>query len=128
MKFFFLNKFLIFFFLFIAKSLVESQNKKASMMFLSKEASNKDTTLKTQMIVSLKDDKAESSSECVWVENDIFKDQRTDLTIVQANFPENTLVYVNQGSISSVKNGYAIYLDFAIIKLCLWPIRHLKSI
>ena len=113
---------------FIAKSLVESQNKKASMMFLSKEASNKDITLKTQMIVPLKDDKAESSSECVWVENDIFKDQRTDLTIVQANFPENTLVYVNQGSISSVKNGYAIYLDFAIIKLCLWPIRHLKSI
>ena len=106
---------MIFFFLFIAKSLVESQNKKASMMFLSKEASNKDVTLKSQMMVSLKDDKAKSSSECVWMENAFFKDQRTDLTIAKANFPENTHVYVNQGSISPVKNGYAIYLDFIVM-------------
>ena len=80
------------------------------MMFLLKEASNKDVTLKTQMMVSLKDAKAESSSECIWMENGFFMGQRTDMTIAKANFPENTLVYVNQESISPVKNGYAIYL------------------
>ena len=76
----------------LAKSLVESQNKKASMLFLSKEASNKDTNLKTQMMIAMKEDKAESSTERIWKENSFFKDQRTDLTIVKPNFPENTLV------------------------------------
>ena len=87
------------------------------MMFLSKEAYNKDVTLKTQIMVSLKDDKAESFSECVWIEQGFFKGQRTDLTIIKANVLENTLVYVKQGSISPVKNGYAIYLDFVIMAL-----------
>ena len=49
------------------------------------------------------------------MENGFFKDQRTDLIIVKANFPENRLVYVNQGSISPVKNDYVIYLDFVIL-------------
>ena len=61
------------------------------------------------------------------MEKVFFKDQRTDLTIVKANFPENTLVYVNQGSISPVKNSYAIYLDFVIMAQIV-PICHLKSI
>ena len=46
----------------------------------------------------------------------IFKDQRVELTISKANFPENTLVYIKQGSLSVVKGGEkAIYLDFVIL-------------
>ena len=67
------------------------------------------------MMVSLEDAKAEGSSECIWMENGFFMGQRTDMTIAKANFPENTLVYVNQESISPVKNGYAIYPDFVIL-------------
>ena len=38
------------------------------------------------------------------------------MTIPKANFPENTLAYVNQGSVSLVKGGrQAIYLEFAFI-------------
>ena len=85
------------------------------MLFLSKEASNKDESLKIQMMLSMKDDKSESSTERVWRENDFFGDQKTDLTIVKANFPENTLVYVNNGSITPVKGGHAMYLDFVIL-------------
>ena len=80
----------LFFFIqifFIAKSHAGSQNKKASMMFLSKEASNKDQQLKTQMMISFQDDQAKNTEH------------------VQANFPENTLIYVNQGSVSLVKGG-----------------------
>ena len=73
------------------------------MLFLSKEASNKDVNLKTQMMIAMKEDKAESSTERIWMENGFFKDQRTDLTIGRFNFPENTLVYVNNGSITPVK-------------------------
>ena len=67
------------------------------MLFLSKEASNKDIDLKTQMMIAMKEDKAESSTESIWKENGFFKEQRTDLTIGTSNFPENTLVYVNNG-------------------------------
>ena len=37
------------------------------------------------------------------------------MAITKPNFPENTLVYVNQGSISTVNGGHAIYLEFVII-------------
>lgn len=46
---------------------------------------------------------------------DFFKEHTTDLTITKANFPENTLVYVDQGTVSPVKVGHAIYLEFVII-------------
>ena len=50
---------------------------------------------------------------CGW-EIGFFDEQRSDLTITKPNFPENTLVYINQGSISAVKGGHAIYLEFVI--------------
>ena len=37
------------------------------------------------------------------------------MTILTANIPENTLVYVNQGSVSLAKGGgQAIYLEFVV--------------
>ena len=68
-----------------------------------------------QMMLSIKDDKGESSTQPVWRENGFFGNQRTDLTTVKANFPENTLVYVNNGSITPVKGGHTMYLDFVIL-------------
>ena len=83
-------------------------------MFLSKEAKSKDQQLKTQMMIS-RDDEAKNT-EHVWQESGFFDDHRSDLTIPKANFPENTLVYVNQGSVSLVKGGgQAIYLEFVVI-------------
>ena len=85
------------------------------MLFLSKEASNKDEQLKTQMIVSFEDDDSKNSKN-VWPENGFFDDRRNDLTIPKANFPENTLCYVNQGTVLLVKGGEkAIYLEFVVI-------------
>ena len=114
-KFLFYKEVSFLFNLFIAKSNVGTQNKKASMMFLSKEASNKDQQLKTQMLVSFQDDESRNT-ENVWQESGFFDDHRSDLTIPKANFPENTLVYVNQGTVSLVKGGdQAIYLKFVVI-------------
>ena len=70
---FFRNETNFLFNLFIAKSNVGNQNKKASMMFLSKEASNKDQQLKTQMMILFQDDESKntdqvfSSSRCVGI-------------------------------------------------------------
>ena len=87
------------------------------MMFLSKEATKKDESLKMQTMLSLKDDKGDSSStEKMWKSNGFFGDQKTNLTIIKANFPENTLVYVNNGSIFAVKGGQtAVYLGYVIL-------------
>ena len=93
----------------------ENQNKNASMLFLSKETSTKDAKLKIQMMISMNQDKVEKSRKCIWKENGFFKEQRNDLTIGKPNFPENTLVYVNNGSITPIKGGHAMYLEFVII-------------
>ena len=67
------------------------------------------------MVLSLTDDESKGS-EKIWKEFGFFKDQRVELTISKANFPENTLVYINQGSLSVVKGGEkAIYLNFVIL-------------
>ena len=67
------------------------------------------------MVLSLQDDESKGT-ENIWKENGFFGDQRAELTILKANFPENTLVYVNQGTVSLVKGGdKAIYLDFVVV-------------
>ena len=84
-------------------------------MFLSKEASNKDQQLKTQMMILFQDDESKNT-EHVWQESGFFDDHQSGFTIPKANFPENTLCYVNQGSVSLVKGGgHAIYLECVVI-------------
>ena len=84
------------------------------MMFLSKEILHKDEHSKTQMMVAIADGK-EKNIEFIWEEAGFSNDAGTDLTITKANFLENTLVYVNQETISPVKDGEAIYLEFVIL-------------
>ena len=86
------------------------------MLYLSKEASTKDQHFKTLMMMFLNDDNDPQKIEIIWKSNGFFKEQRTDLTIKKPNFPENTLIYVNQGSISPIKGEQAIYLEFVILR------------
>ena len=62
-------------------------------------------------------DKDESLNAEKKLENSsLFGDQKGDFTMKKQNFPENTLVYCNQGTISTLKAGdYAIYLDYVIL-------------
>ena len=87
------------------------------MMFLSKETTKKNESLKMQTMLSLRDDQGNSSSaKKMWKSNGFSGDHKTDLTTIKANFPENTLVYVNNGSIFAVKGGQtAVYLDYVIL-------------
>ena len=102
---------------FIVKSSgVASQNKRASLMLLSKEANTKDTQLKSQLLLSFKDDDQSKGSENIWLQPGFFGEQRADLTLQKANFPEITLTYVNQARVSLVKGGEkAIYCDYVIL-------------
>ena len=56
------------------------------------------------MVLSVTD--AESKgSEKIWKDFEFFGDQRAELTILKANFPENFLVYLNKNQLSIVKGG-----------------------
>ena len=83
-------------------------------MYLSSESMSQNQKTKSQMLVSLGETK-DSNTEKIWEESGFFKEQRIDLTIPKANFPENTLCYVNEGSVSQVKDGEAIYLEYVIL-------------
>ena len=68
-------------------------------MLLSKEATNKDTQLKTQLVMSFTDDDSKGL-ERIWIESGSFGDQRAELIIQKANFPENSLIYINQATVA----------------------------
>ena len=100
---------------FTASTTDQNPIQKVNMMLLRKEATNKDQSLKMQMLLSL--DKSDSSnSEKKLEKNGFFGDQKFDFTITKPNFPKNTLVYCNQGTVSTLKAGdYVIYLDYVIL-------------
>ena len=86
------------------------------MLLLSNEASNKDEQLKMQMLVSSEDHDSKNSKN-VWLESGFLDDCRSALTTQKANFPENTLCYVNQGKVLLLKGGEkAIYLEFVVMR------------
>ena len=68
-----------------------------------------DKRLKMQLFYSNNDQNTQAT-EILWSENGFFSKQRSDLTLSKADFPENTLVYINQASYSKMKDGdEAIY-------------------
>ena len=87
---------------------------KANMLLLSKEMTDKDKSMKTQLLFKPKEDKL--SGEKIWKEDGFFKDVRAELNLEKVNIPENCLFYVNQGFLSTVKSGeIAMYLHNFII-------------
>ena len=87
---------------------------KANMLLLSKEMTDKDKSMKTQLLYKSKEDKL--SGEKIWKENGFFKDIKAQLNLEKVNIPENCLLYVNQGFLSTVKSGeIAMYLHNFVI-------------
>ena len=84
---------------------------------MSKEVSDKDRSMKTQLLMSSPINSEEKvSGEKVWKENGFFKEIKPEMNIEKANVPENTLLYINQGFISTVKSGeLAMYVHNFII-------------
>ena len=84
-------------------------------MFLSKEATEKYKQMKMQMLMTIENSDF-STSERILLHNGFFGDQRSDTTVSKENFPENTLLYANQGVITNLKAGErAIYLDYVAL-------------
>ena len=88
---------------------------KANMLLLSKEMTDKDKSMRTQLLFESKP-KDKLSGEKIWKEDGFFKDVRAELNLEKVNIPENCLLYVNQGFLSTVKSGeIAMYLHNFVI-------------
>ena len=92
------------------------QNQKANMLLMSKEVSDKDRSMKTQLLLTTSGSDEKISGEKVWNANGYFAEVKPEMNIEKVNIPENTLIYINQGFISTVKNGdLAMYAHNFII-------------
>ena len=88
---------------------------KANMLLLSKEMTDKDKSMKTQLMFKSKQEN-KLSGEKIWKKDGFFKDVRADLNLEKVNIPENCLFYTNQGFLSTVKSGeIAMYLHNFVI-------------
>ena len=101
------------------------------MMLLSKELTDKDRSMKTQLLIrspqANEDEKL--SGEKVWAENVFFHDIRPELNLEKVNIPENCLFYVNQAFLSTVKNGdIAMYVQNFIIGQLIFAANQPKDI
>ena len=86
------------------------------MLLLSKEMTDKDKSMKTQLMINSNKQENKLSGEKIWKKDGFFKDVRADLNLEKVNIPENCLFYCNQGFLSTVKNGeIAMYLHNFII-------------
>ena len=84
------------------------------MMLLSKELTDKDRSMKTQLLIRSPqaNENEKLSGEKVLKENGFFQDIRPELNLEKVNMPENTLYYINQAFLSTVKNGdIAMYVQ-----------------
>ena len=84
---------------------------KANMFFLSREATEKDRSLKIKMLVTFDMTDKEKIGEVIWPEMEYFSDQRANFNMSKKNFPEVTLVYLKNGTVSTIKNELAIYVN-----------------
>ena len=66
---------------------------KGNMLLLTKEASDRDRSLKTQLLLARDLQKAEKvSGDPIWKIFDYFGDERADFSIEKKNFPENAIL------------------------------------
>ena len=77
------------------------------MLLLTKEFTEKDRSLKTQVLSSTTNSQPgeKISGEQILKKTRLFSDERADFNIEKKNFPENVLCYVNQAYLSTVKGG-----------------------
>ena len=92
-------------FFFLVQNPPAGKFQKANMMILSKEMTEKDRSLKTQLLITENEGKDVLSGEKVWKNNGFFGDIKPEMSLEKVNLPENTLIYINQSYLSTIKSG-----------------------
>ena len=89
---------------------------KADLLLMTKHATEKDRSLKSQLFVSRSDSSSnDACSEKIWSKGAFYKDERNDLGMEKVNYPENTLFSVTQGYQAVQKGENSLYVDHFIL-------------
>ena len=67
------------------------------------------------MFFSANQNEKEKNGELIWSSNGFFRISKQISTCQKKNLTENTLVYINQGTISTIKSELAIYVNCVIL-------------
>ena len=89
-------------------------HKKPTKMFMSRKIQNQNEKSRSQLMVSF-DEENKQNKENIWQKSGYFNDLKVDLTLTKKNFPENTLFYINNGTISKIKDKNAFYLEYVAL-------------
>ena len=75
---------------------------KAEFLLMTKHATENDLPLKMQLFISNSgSSSSDICSEKSWSKGRFYKDERSDFGIEKVNYPENSLLYVNQGYLTN---------------------------
>ena len=100
-----------------SSSRVNNSKKRANLMSLSREFSDSEKSMRTQCTVSSMEVYGEKHPcEKVWKNNGYFGEPKTDFVLHKKDFPENSLLYLNQAYISSKDGDPVIYCDYVVLR------------
>ena len=92
-----------------------NSKKKANLMSLSREFSDSEKSMRSKYTVaSMEVDGEKHPCEKVWKNNGYFGEVKTDF-VLHEDFPENSLIYLNQAYISSKDGEPVIYCDYVVL-------------
>ena len=83
---------------------------------MTKHATKKDCCLKCQLVVSTSESRnsGDTCSEKVWPSWGFVREKRSDFGMDKVNYPENTLLYINQAHLTTQKGESILYADHFI--------------
>ena len=94
----------------------QSASEKADLLILTKHATEKDFSWKTQLMVSKTSPFFEEiCNENILVKQEFFKNERSDFGMEKVNYPENRLFYVNHAYLTVQKWENIVYVDHFIL-------------
>ena len=93
---------------------MSSHSAKSNVFSLSKEYSDSEKTIRSQMVVANVDG-TEKSGEEIWLKEGYFGKLNPEFNCHKNDFPENCLLYINQAYLTFKDRKSLIYCDYAVL-------------
>ena len=93
---------------------MSSHGAKSNVFSLSKEYSDSEKTIRSQMVVANVDG-TEKSGEEIWLKEGYFGKLNSEFNCHKNDFPENCLLYINQAYLTFKDRKSLIYCDYAVL-------------
>ena len=68
--------------------------------------------IKTTIVATISENGSGKNTTCVWSEYGYFKPQLCDFHLDKENYPENSILYINQGYLTIKDNKKLYYADY----------------